>query len=259
MSVTDTQVDPEEFPHSEKSALDPNVSSPGNCDTPVVVQWTSQGETVSTPGMLQDLSSGGIRLLLETPIPLKKTIRLRIRAIDLDFDCTLSAEVCWIRSRGPNQWLLGCSFATEFPESALATLAQEGFLNRRKDPRNPISLTAFARQELNEDAINVRLEDYSCGGFRMYSPTCLTVGERVLVLVSGRNNESLAIASRVLWQLKADGGYFIGCCFLNHDSYGHLVQVIREQDPRKSGDAPKVEMDQPGWGKRISSMFGGAK
>ncbi len=256
MSDSDPLIAPDDPEQSADEQFERRVIVRGNCDTPISIHWTSDGEAVVTRGMLLDLSRNGIRLMLEEPIPLKKAIHLRIRAIELDFDCTLSAEVCWIRSRGPKQWLLGCSFATDFPEEALVTLAQEGFLNRRKDPRVPISVTAFARQELMPEAINVRLEDYSRGGFRMFTPLSMNVGERALILVRDEGGSPLSIAARVLWQLEVDGGMFVGCGFLNPEGHAQLVQAIRrhlclsDKEPdRAAGKSPSK------WGRRLVSIF----
>jgi len=237
----------------------PLESGPKGCnvfETPITVQWDCDGETVSTSGMLQDLSNKGIRLVLQKPIPLRKTIEFKICAVGMEFDCNVAAEVCWMRARGPDQWLLGCSFTSEFSDNALDQLAVSGYVNRRKDPRCPVSIAALARQELMTEAIGVRLEDYSRGGCRVFSPIPMSVGERVMVILAGTNDATYSLAARALWQLKVQDGFFVGCCFLDNSSFGQLAQVVRQQDSSAVSDLVPPEDSRPlGLASQLSSFF----
>jgi hypothetical protein len=228
-------------------------------ETPIVVQWDCDGETVVTGGTLQDLSSTGIRLVLEKPIPLRKRIEFRIRTDESEFDWQVSAEVCWLRARGPDQWLLGCSFTSEFSETALDKLAVAGYVNRRKDPRLPISLAALARQELMSEAIGVRFEDYSRGGCRILSPSPLSVGERVMLIVAGPDDETFSLSARAVWQRQVAGGYSIGCCFINNSSYGHLSRIVRQQQKGvETVELAPQEVPAKKLGKHLSDFVSGA-
>jgi len=237
----------------------PGDPGPKGCsvyETPITVQWNSDGETVSTSGMLQDLSSNGIRLVLQKPIPVRKAIEFRIRAGEMDFDCNVSAEVRWMRARGPDQWLLGCSFTSGFSNSVLDQLAVAGYLNRRKDPRCPISVAALARQELMTETIGVHLADYSRGGCRMFSPVPMSVGERVMVVLAGTSRGTYSLSARALWQLKVENGYFVGCSFLDNTSYGRLAQVVRQQNTAQLSNLLTPEENRSsGFASRLSSFF----
>jgi hypothetical protein len=187
-------------------------------------------------------------LLLRAPIAFEKSVRLVMRVATLGLELEVSADVCWIRPTGRDQWCLGCCFAGELPEELLPKLASAGYLNQRRHSRYAISVAALARKELAPDSeVAVHLENLSAGGFQMVSPQPATPGERLLVKLQNRDGPSYCISARAVWQTEVDGGYCVGCSFLNKHGYGVLRKVAMPPEPVRIRLQRALRLTRWGW------------
>ncbi len=198
----------------------------------IIVEWTSQGQPATVQGRLIDLSRSGAKVAISSPIPVDEAFTLRLQVSELGLNLTLNAEVCWMRPAGPDSWYLGCVFAGELPDHVLPKLAASGYVDQRQDARYEISLEASARQELAGDSLlNVRLVNYSAGGFRLFSSQPATPGGRLLLEMHDALGGLVRIPAKAVWQLEAEGGHHVGCCFLNNDGFDVLAQLVKSIKP----------------------------
>lgn len=207
----------------------------------ITIDPSDGGESQHLPVELLDLSRNGVKLTIAQPLAVTGLVRVRIQAAEAELDLIVSAELCWTEPCGPGVWALGCRFVADLPYNVLPWLAKVGYIERRTELRRAISLPARAKRELAEaEEFEVRLEDYSTGGFRMFSPQPCKVGERLLVRLTGTDGRPIELSVKAQWQLVVTDGVYTGCSFLNKNGYVQLTDSLQHR-----ADALKTTAIQP--------------
>jgi hypothetical protein len=162
---------------------------------------------------------------------MQEAVVLRIILPAIDLDLRVDAKVCWSRPGPGETWYLGCALKPVLPDHVLTDLATNGFLQRRRDPRHPIDVSAEMRCEGTGEASDVRILDFSSGGLRLRSPRQAEVGQRLLLqLTEGGDPTSSSFMAKAIWQLQRDDGHEIGCTFVNKDGPHLLHDVLPDNN-----------------------------
>jgi hypothetical protein len=158
---------------------------------------------------LIDLSGGGVRL--ESPLCLAsgETVGVRLEVPEIGLELQTAAMVQWTRPTPEGAWQAGCAVAPRIPDAVLSELSRQGFLERRREERKSLDVTFPARWEMDAEVTRVRIVDYSSGGFRLVSTKKVQVGHRIRMDID--DGETGSIVARVVWQLKRQDGYLVGC------------------------------------------------
>ena len=170
----------------------------------LTVEWENGGAPTSAAAGLLDISTGGVKLSLDSHLKLHQAISLKIVCSELKLDLTVSAKVCWLRAADDDHWTAGCSFVPELSPAAQETLFASGLVERRIFSRQPIKLVASAQWELDPARFDVELLDVSTGGVCIQSPRPGKIGARMVVVVPAGDGREVPIAARAQWQI-ADG------------------------------------------------------
>lgn len=168
-------------------------------------------------GEVIDLSRGGAKILVNSTVAINSQVHVELKSGE-GADAIVSADghVCWIRPNR-NQWWVGVAFEHDLPESEFTALAQDGFIERRRDKRISHDASLTARWELGSEPVPVRLIDISAGGLQIASPVPSEVGSRVLFETT--ENDGSPIVAKIRWQNECDEGFLIGCAFANKDCF----------------------------------------
>ena len=193
-----------------------------------------------TAAVLVDLSPGGAKLLLGGPFPFEDDLIVSLESEELHLDLALSARICWLRQQGERQWVLGCSFDPQLPDSEIEHLFSYGLLERREAPRQSVrgQATACWQGDEETDETPVGLLDLSEGGFSMLSPASSEVGKRLRLSLDGAEHKLVDTSATVRWQLQVEGGWIIGCEFVHPQAFDALnkcfcSQPHRTESPRR--------------------------
>lgn len=161
---------------------------------------------------LIDISRGGAKLSLASPVLFNSDALLRLKSPSLGLDLTMNAGMCWSRPEEERGWLLGCSFSPRLPEEVLSKLIESDVLERRITERRQRRIPITAQWELDPAPIPGYLWDVSEGGFCFLSPS--KAGEQVTISPT-ETRRSTTIRARRQWSLEVGGGYVVGCRYLN--------------------------------------------
>lgn len=209
-----------------------------------IVRDTSPPEKVEAE--LVDVSRKGMKLLVADCPSMEEAVVLNLSVPEINLDLDIDAQICWTRSAPNDAWYLGCVLNPELPDKLLTDLAVQGYLQRRRDPRYPIDLSATMRCEGSPDPVPARVLDYSIGGFRLESSHRAVPGRRLLVrLDEGPAGRHLVVA-RTMWQAQTDGGHQMGCTFVNREGHQIFQDVLRNALGRPAGD-PDARRQGSGW------------
>jgi c-di-GMP-binding flagellar brake protein YcgR len=194
-----------------------------NEDTALTVVVISRDRDEPLFGELLDLSRGGAKIQLASTVAINSKIYVELKSTQTsEAIVRTDARVCWIRP-ACNQWWVGVAFENELPESEFTALAQNGFIERRRDTRIRHNASLTARWELGSDPIPVRLIDISAGGLKIASPEHGEVGHRVLF--ETMENDPSPIVAKIQWQNETAEGFLIGCAFANK----HCFPILRKK------------------------------
>jgi hypothetical protein len=181
---------------------------------------------------LIDISRGGAKLSLSSPVLFNSDALLRLKSASLGLDLTMTAGMCWSRPEEDRGWLLGCSFSPRLPLEVLSRLIESDVLERRTAARRPRRIPITAQWELDPAPIPGYLWDVSEGGFCFLSPS--KAGEQVTISPV-ETRRSTAIQARRQWALEVGGGYVVGCSYLNagdHRFFEDLQGYVEPQSDR---------------------------
>ncbi len=90
--------------------------------------WTARGGPVAEglepklPARVLNVSAGGVGLLTQRPFNRGTVLVLKVPRLNADCPGTLFARVVHSRCRGPNEWVIGCAFATPLDDDELRAL-----------------------------------------------------------------------------------------------------------------------------------------
>ena len=195
------------------------------------IEWDSNGWIESSAAVPLDLSANGARLECEFPIQANEAVKINISADNIGISLTVSATVRWIEPTTQGKLIIGCEFNQTMPEDILPKLAAAGELNRRQETRFPILLYANAKQELNQKVIGVRIEEYSRGGIRLFSPVEMNLRDRILLRVK-HQSKSVSLVLNPRWQIGVAAGHFVGCSFVDANGYESLTALATTPDSK---------------------------
>ena len=175
---------------------------------------------------LLDISDGGAKFKTRTPIEAKQFIAITIHAGEAREPIEVQGEVRWAADASENERQLGCAFTSPIRAEVLDGFAQVGVLDRRLNQRDPVSLAASAKWELQTQATPVKIVDYSAqGGFCLMSPFPARPGSRVELLINKAGREVL-VRGEERWQCKSDEGHQIGCEFMTGQDAVRFAEVL---------------------------------
>jgi hypothetical protein len=195
----------------------------------VTIERNNNGPPEQIDAELVDISPGGVKLSVSTCPGMQEAVVLKFAAPELDLDLTVDAQVCWARPASDDDWHLGCALNPRLPERLITDLAMNGYVQRRRDPRLPIDLSADMRCEGSIEPLSVRLLDYSTGGFRVEASGSAAIGQRVLLRFDD-SDESRLVVARTMWHLQTATGHEIGCTFVNRDGHRIFRDIIRSRE-----------------------------
>lgn len=203
-------------------------------EKPLVVRVEFLGDdgVVETVGRILDISSGGAKLHTEVTIPAETEILLHLESTEAASRPPIfetCGRVCWTRPMSDLAWWAGTQFIEELPQRVLNRLAEEGYLERRQDPRMPCHFEATARWELMPGTADCEVLDFSVGGFLIETNAQATVGDRLLIQRRDASPDEAPIAGKIRWQAPTNDGRFrIGCSFVTKDGYPTFREQIAQ-------------------------------
>lgn len=186
--------------------------------TTVMVKRGSGSNSEAFPAKLLDLSRNGVKLSAPSCIRFGEAVSLNLAIQELDLVLNVSAEVCWTRPTEGGAWLIGCSFQPELPQDTLDILAASGQLERRNEPRRPISFQATVRWNSDKIVAPVALIDWSQSGFCMLTAQVGTAGQEVALYLDKLvqpDRTPVSIAAKAQWAFKVADIHLVGCAFLH--------------------------------------------
>ena len=180
----------------------------------------TDGEERVLQGRLSDLSEEGVKIAVNGRVPIGTTAQLIIFPSTIDIEVKRSVTIQWQQPRDANNWWTGCSVVEAFDKEIIETLAAANILDRRGDPRYSVSKQVIVRWELEEQHHEVRMINYSKGGF------CIQADEqdcshshRLLLIFETPDGKQHTIPARVIWQGQTESGYCVGCSFSTMDGF----------------------------------------
>ena len=184
---------------------------------------------------LASLSQGGVKLSVSTHLAVQEAVVLSFEIPELDLQVSRSARVSWIDPVSPENWRIGCSFEQLLPGEVIDELAIHGYLQRRKDPRRSISLEGRVRWQMAYKSVPIWIMNYSAGGVCIFSPQTGKVGESLVIELDDGTGAPALVFARAQWQKEVQGGYFIGCMFLNVDGHRLLESLLEKSNSTGPG------------------------
>ncbi len=210
----------------------------------VSVHRLSSGIPTTASCRMIELSQSGAKLASDTMIPVGETVSLQIKIPHLDVHFTTSAVVSWVGFQGEYNWFLGCGFANQLSQKCVDRLANANYIERRESRRERIMMDA--RVEVNEEDYSqqVRLLDYSSGGFCMKIDRSCVPGDRVLLEMTNANGTEMFIPAEARWCNEEGSEYAVGCQFLGNNGFDVFQDAL-------SGRPTNIEVER-WWIARLS-------
>ena len=192
---------------------------------------------------LLDLSRSGVKLYIPSKIEIGEAIGIRIQSDDLGIDVGEAASVCWTGYRGDGNLIIGCALAQDLDERVYEAIVDSGILERRREPRKKISMQARVIREDAKQLVDVRLDDYSQGGFGMFAQEPINRGEDLRLQLDCPNGMFVEIRAEARWRASTKFGYSIGCRFQTENGFQifeNAVNLSQQDEEEKSPpqDAP---------------------
>jgi hypothetical protein len=195
-------------------------------------QSAEASDAQSVRAQLLDISPGGFKLSLATPLRLGEAVSLAIVTPDHAIDLSLDADVRWIRPGEGKTWSAGCTFNPRLPEETLRSLFSRGLLERRKFPRQKVRATVSVQWELEPNRTAASLRNLSVGGFCLEASERGKPGERVLVFLEDADGKPQSVPGKAQWQMKKGERYVLGCTFVNNQGYPTMHDFLERREAR---------------------------
>jgi hypothetical protein len=180
-----------------------------------------------------DVSSGGAKLLLGKPLRIGTPLTLRFE----ELIPAVSGSVCWCRPDQNNRWWVACAFDPSLPPDVLELVLQAGYLERRRDPRENVSIPASARLQTGEQGV-VDIRDFSAGGLCLTSSHEAQRGQRLLLQLGDVEEAQTKTMVEVQWCIQFNDGYLLGCSFLHREGLAAVRRLAAA--PRSPADSAAV-------------------
>jgi len=198
-------------------------------------------------GTVIDLSNSGARLLCGGQYRVGQSIQVTMDT-DLPTD-VFHGEVRYVEPWVGGQTILGCSLNESIGDAVLHKLADQGFLNRRSDPRIEVVHPAKMFWPLHPDRVDIELRDYSNGGLMIHTDVAIPDDKRLRVIIDGDDDDDLCVETKLQWKRVSGNGCLAGLAFVHNDAPQRVARVLglTNQDD-KTSDAKK---SGHGWGKLV--------
>ncbi len=190
----------------------------------VILQREKNAETHDA--LLLDISNNGFGLRTAACLLFEETIAVRILVPEVDFEFGMVGQVRWIKPASDDHWNVGCHIQPPISEETLNQLANLFCIDRRSKPRSQVRLPAVVATELEESQTAVTIHNISEGGFEFFTSEPCAVGQKIMVEVESATGETIDIAARVVWEVKAGDTYRYGCSYLSPSDYDWLRGLI---------------------------------
>jgi hypothetical protein len=213
----------------------------------VTIERCGDLSTEELGAQLLDISSGGVKLSVMSCPEMHEAVVLKIVLPEIDLHLRVDAKVCWSRPGPGETWYLGCALQPTLPNQVLTDLAINGFLQRRRDPRRPVDVSAQMRCEGAVEAADVQIVDFSSGGLRIRSPQQAEMGQRLLLQLEDGADAAGSFMAKVAWQLRGEDGYELGCTFVNKDGPQLLRDALPDDDDVADEKAGAPRSRLRGW------------
>lgn len=209
------------------------------------------GDSSRLPAEIQDISLGGVKILVQAPLLFEEPLALHLETPDGEFQERIEAQVRWIRSVSENRWLAGCAIHPPMALDALENLFEAGIVERRRFERHGVAQPATVDWELGRQGLPVEIRDLSDGGF------CLLVVEpgaggsgRLRLEIDAQPDQPMRRITGVeKWRTETSEGTLVGCEFTDR----HGFHVLREWlSPATTDDA---SAGGSGDSRRIKALF----
>jgi hypothetical protein len=202
----------------------------------VVLEDPVPGQPHVLSGNVADVSAAGMRLTMDTKLPIGTKVQIQVCVPDCQIDMITHGEVRWVQPRDEARWSIGCLLAEAIPQDVLETLAIHSVLDRRKDERKFVSYSARAKWELVVDPSYVTIINYSVGGCCILFPDAVeNPPDRLMLYLSDVHDSTeksleIRIPMRVMWCELTEEGYAVGCAFLSRTGYLTLRGLLEGED-----------------------------
>ncbi len=199
-----------------------------------------RGKTTETyDALLIDISNNGIGLRTAAGLLFEETIAVRILAPEVDFEFGMVGQVRWIKPASDDHWNVGCHIQPPISEETLNQLANLFCIDRRCKPRIQVRHPAVVVTVLEESQTAVTIHNISEGGFEFFTSEPCAVGQKIMVEVESATGETIDIAARLVWEVKAGDTYSYGCSFLSPSGYDWLRGLIEVESTTSVAKARK--------------------
>lgn len=194
----------------------------------VTVSRKTDTDGAELPGVLMDLSRGGLRLKVDECLLQGTEIQLALSAPKAGVEIHSAAKVRWVEPNFRAGWIVGCSLDDPIEEDLVSDLANCGALERRTDSRRPISFMAEAKTELERDYNPVQILNLSAGGFCATGEgISVKLDDRLLLRISDANHTAAKLVkSRIAWVNDSDEGQTFGCAFLTKCGRSQMQAMV---------------------------------
>jgi len=200
----------------------------------------ADGKPKTLDGRLFDLSPSGAKLAVTTNIPLGDAVGLCIQFDNSDVEISTAGSVCWIGHIPDGKLVIGCALAEPIPNAVFQKITDSGYLERRNIKRQKIAVcTRVRRNEDSAKPIDVRLDDYSEGGFCMFATEGFDPGEFVLLEIEWDGESCVCIPAEVRWQKSCEIGFSVGCRFVTNNG-SNVFQNAVQRKLSLNGSADRV-------------------
>ncbi|MCA9168665.1 MAG: PilZ domain-containing protein [Planctomycetales bacterium] len=202
--------------------------------TQITVTPVSDAQQVqSFAGQLADLSLSGVKISIDGKLEMGQEVKLLIQVPSMNFELERRAVARWQQPRDATTWWTGCQLLEPFDATIVEELAAAHVLNRRRDPRYTVDAPAQARWELSDQFVDVKLINFSKGGFCVIFPAPLEGASERLMLQVELNGKESQIPARVMWQGPSPEGFAVGCAFVSIDGFLKLRDYAEPEQLRK--------------------------
>lgn len=196
----------------------------------VSVRRRSELPSEETSAAIIDISRSGIKLSIDDCLLIGEDLSLTLEVPDSSLAYSFPAKVRWTQPVDDATWRVGCSLDPPLSEETVDSLASRGYLQRRQDQREPVSLDASVRWETTSQSIPVQMLDVSAGGFCFQSDRNGKDSPRLVLQLNSDADAALMVRAKVLWKQDADEGCLYGCEFAATENRAVLDTYLRSMD-----------------------------
>jgi hypothetical protein len=202
------------------------------CDREITCQPASAAKRL--PARVQDISLGGISLLVGYPFETGGLLSVELPGTDDGCSTTVLAYVVHVAARDSGEWSVGCAFATELSDQELRSLGARRLKPPASDQRAWVRFpsNAHATYQWSRDPSSrprpARVLNISPTGAALTAPEAVEAGALLsLELHDPQGNPRLTIMASVT-RVTCDGGgeWALGCTFIRELTEKELEALI---------------------------------